>query len=357
MSVAEASLFNFSKSFSLSKSEGVRNCKINNKRYLGNKYKILGFIKEVVRKECADVRVVADIFAGTGAVASAFPDKEVIVNDILYSNYLSYIAWFGNQDFSNEKLKNLIFIYNNAIISEDNYMSINFSDTFFSAAVCRKIGFIREDIEYKFKRHALNERERAILITSLLYAIDKIANTCGHYDAYRRNGIFNEYFEMLLPTPAGIRNNNKIYNMDANLLVKRIKADFVYIDPPYNSRQYCDAYHLPENIAKWEKPPVSGVARKMDRAALKSAYCTSAAVKAFEALVSDIDAKYILLSYNNMGAKGTERSNARILDADIFRILRAKGELKVFSQGHKPFNAGKRLIENNEERLFLCICK
>ena len=38
---------------------------INNRRYLGNKYKLLSFITGVVNEECADIETVADIFAGT----------------------------------------------------------------------------------------------------------------------------------------------------------------------------------------------------------------------------------------------------------------------------------------------------
>ena len=56
--------------------------------------------------------------------------------------------------------------------------------------------FIRDDIELNFKNEILNERERAILITSLLYAMDKIAQTCGHYDAYRKNGNLNQTLEL-----------------------------------------------------------------------------------------------------------------------------------------------------------------
>ena len=95
--------------------------------------------------------------------------------------------------------------------------------------------------------------------------------------------------------------NNEQYNTDTNELVKKIEADLVYIDPPYNSRQYCDAYHLLENVACWKKPDVEGTARKMDRSHLKSDYCTRSAPKAFEDLIDNIKAKYILVSYNNMG--------------------------------------------------------
>ena len=72
---------------------------INNRRYLGNKHKLLPFITGVVEKECRDIQSVADIFAGTGAVASAFPDKRIITNDIMYSNYICNLAWFGSETY------------------------------------------------------------------------------------------------------------------------------------------------------------------------------------------------------------------------------------------------------------------
>lgn len=330
---------------------------INNRRYLGNKYKLLDFIKSTVNRECSAINTVADIFAGTGSVASAFSDKKLITNDLLYFNYICHVAWFGAQKYDKEKIIDLVCFYNAVQPNEENYMSENFSDTFFSAADCRKIGFIREDIENKYKNDQINARERAILITSLLYAMDKIANTCGHYDAYIRNAEFCRHIELAVPLASNDNNeNNQCYNEDANELVKRIEADLVYIDPPYNSRQYCDSYHLLENVARWEKPKVSGVALKMDRSKLKSDYCTSSAAQAFEDLVSHIKAKYILLSYNNMATKGNDRSNAKISDADIMRILSCKGRVKVFSESYRAFSAGKSNITGNEERLFLCEC-
>ena len=335
-----------------------RTTKINNRRFLGNKYKLLDFIKGVVESECEDIEVVADIFAGTGAVASAFTDKKIITNDIMYSNYICNVAWFSPEEYDTEKIKNLIIAYNTLQPTEENYMSINFADTYFSRQDCKKIGYIREDIENQFIQGKINSRERALLITSLLYAMDKIANTCGHYDAYRKGVKFEKTLEMSVPVPEEYLNEeNECYNMDANQLVKSLQADLVYIDPPYNSRQYCDAYHLLENVARWEKPEVFGVAKKMDRSGLKSDYCTSNATKSFEQLVDSIAAKYILLSYNNMAEKGHNRSNAKISDDDIMRILQKKGEVKVFSESYKAFTAGKSDIQQNEERLFLCICK
>ena len=232
--------------------------------------------------------------------------------------------------------------YNNLSVTTDNYMSENFADTYFSLDDCRKIGYIREDIEKKYNNKEINSKERALLVTSLLYAMDKIANTCGHYDAYRKNGIYNKHLEMTFPEiNVKCNNNNMCYNRDTNILINDIEADLVYIDPPYNSRQYCDAYHLLENVAKWEKPKVFGVAKKMDRTNLKSEYCTQRATKTFEELINNIKARYILLSYNNMEKKGDSRSNAKISDEDIIRILKKKGNVKIFSEKHKAFNAGK----------------
>lgn len=337
--------------------QNMKTTKINNRRYLGNKYKLLDFIKSTIASECQGINTVADIFAGTGSVASAFTDKKLITNDILYFNYICHVAWFGSQKYNEPKIESLVCYYNLAQPQEENYMSENFSDTFFSAADCRKIGFIREDIEKRYNAGEINARERAILITSLLYAMDKIANTCGHYDAYIKGATFEKHLELTLPLASNENNqNNQCYNEDANKLVERIEADLVYIDPPYNSRQYCDAYHLLENVARWEKPAVTGVALKMDRRKLKSDYCTSSAAKAFEDLVSKIKAKYILLSYNNMAEKGNGRSNAKISDDDIMRILSRKGKVKVFSEKYKAFSAGKSDIKDNEERLFLCEC-
>ncbi|MCM1466555.1 MAG: DNA adenine methylase, partial [Alistipes sp.] len=283
---------------------------INNRRYLGNKYKLLPFITGVVNDECSGIETVADIFSGTGAVASAFTDKVIITNDLMYSNYICNYAWFGAEEYNPQIIIEYVIRYNIKAKCGENYMTRNFADTYFSKSDCSKIGYIREDIERNYRKGNLNKRERAILITSLLYAMDKIAVTCGHYDAYRKDAGFEGSLELYVPL-AEVHNNpqNECFNEDANNLVKRVEADIVYIDPPYNSRQYCDAYHLLENVARWEKPEVFGVAKKMDRSSMKSKYCTTSAAKVFGTLVNDIKAKYILLSYNNMAEKGNSRSN------------------------------------------------
>jgi adenine-specific DNA-methyltransferase len=104
----------------------------------------------VVADYCESVNSVADIFAGTGAVASAFTDKQLITNDNLYSNYICHLAWFSPQAYAQQKIEQLIAYYNMVVVINDNYMSLTFADTFFSLADCRRIGYIREDIETRY---------------------------------------------------------------------------------------------------------------------------------------------------------------------------------------------------------------
>src|SRR5699024_2594841 len=256
---------------------------IKNRRYLGSKYKLLEFICKVVKENCINVSSVADIFGGTGVVADRFnkEGKDIIVNDILHSNYLAYLTWFGDQKINITKIENLIKFFNESEATEKNYVSNNFGGTYFTDYNARKIGYIREEIEKRSDE--LNVREKAILITSLIYAMDKVANTVGHYDAYRRKLDSLKEIKLLMPEFNDMLNSgNKIYKEDANELVRKINADLFYIDTPYNSRQYGDAYHLPENIVEWEKPELVGVAKKMmDRSHIKSDYCTMKATSAF----------------------------------------------------------------------------
>lgn len=332
--------------------------RITNRRYLGSKTKLLSFIHETIKKENIEFDSFLDLFAGTGSVADSFNDgsHKIVVNDILECNRCAFNAFFGNETINETKLIEIINGYNSSAVAKDNYFSKNFSDTFFSKENCRKIGFIREDIDSLFLQKAINKREKDYLITSLIYAMDHIANTVGHYDAFRRGGELKKEL-LLLPLITNDSKKNKrneIYKEDSNELVKRISCDLVYIDPPYNSRQYCDAYHLLENVASWKKPEVFGVARKMDRTGLKSRYCENSAPRVFDRLISDLNCKYIIVSYNNMGLKGVGRSQAKISDVDIIRSLEQKGKVTIYETEFNQFTTGKTDVKDHKERLFVC---
>ena len=91
-----------------------------------------------------------DVFSGTGSVASAFIDKRLVVCDLMKSNYYAALCWFSSENIDRDKLIKLIEEYNSLDTTlEDNYMSQNFSDTYFDKKTCQKIGYIRDDIEKK----------------------------------------------------------------------------------------------------------------------------------------------------------------------------------------------------------------
>ena len=326
---------------------------LQNRRYLGNKYKLLGFIEDIVSEKCNGFESFCDIFAGTGVVGDRFNEKNVkiISNDILASNYFAIKAFLGTSNVNLNSIEEKILSLNSLETKEDNYFSTHFGNTYFTLENARKIGAIRERIE----AIASDENEKAVLIASLLYAVDKVANTVGHYDAFRKTLDTVQPLRLLVPEFSSEDNqNNEIYREDANKLIRKISFDVLYIDPPYNSRQYSDAYHLLENLATWDKPPVHGIAKKMNRDHLKSEYCLKSAPEAFADLIRNAKCKHILVSYNNTGESKDGRSNARINDGQILSALKSRGDVDIFERDYKAFTAGKSNGDGHTERVFYC---
>ena len=303
---------------------------IRNRRYIGNKASLLQKINSATKN--LDLKKdfsFADIFAGTGVVAYDFAKKghPVIVNDFLFSNYVAYVAWFSDEKYDSEKLDNLIEYYNGISYDDlkENYFSKIYANKYYSVNDARKIGFIREDLEKR--KSELCYREFCILLTSLMYAADKIANTVGHFEHYLKKEPVDSNFQMEKLNLQKI-NSAQIYNEDANELASKIKADVVYLDPPYNARQYVNFYHVLENLARWEKPTeFEGVSMKFKRDHLKSGYSRVEAPKLFKDLVNKLDCKYIIVSYNNTYNARSSASNNKIQEKELIDILKNKGEI------------------------------
>lgn len=323
-----------------------------NRRYTGSKYKLADWICDVILTQCHGDSF-CDIFSGTGIIAKNMLDKmsRVVVNDFLYSNEIIYKAFFMQMSYDKEKIDKYKSLFQTLNASElsDNYISTNFGDKFFSVNDALLIGEIREQIDCA---NNLNEKERAILIASLLYSADKVANTVGHYDAYIKGHELHDQFRFDLIKPYRTDSQIDIYREDANALAKILECDIVYIDPPYNSRQYSRFYHILENIALWKKPSLYGVALK-PKPENMSEYCKSNAINAFTSLIKDLHCKYILVSYNNTyDSKSSSSINKMTLD-NIHDILSSKGKLSCFEKSHSFFNAGKTDFANHKEFLFL----
>lgn len=239
---------------------------IENRRYIGNKSKLLKFIDDTIKKEKIEFNTFGDVFSGTGVVAEYFfnKGKDIYVNDILYSNYVIYKAILNNENYDEEKIKLIICEYNKVKSEEieDNYFSDNFSGNYYHYYDAKKIGFVRENIEVKYNNKEINQREYYILIACLLYSMDKISNTVGHYESFLNKEPEYKNLQISFINLKKYKGKSYIFNEDANKLVREISVDVMYIDPPYNARQYANFYHLLENVAHWEKPPVFNKAKK-----------------------------------------------------------------------------------------------
>ncbi len=326
---------------------------LESRRYIGSKAKLADWIMDIIETQTTGVNSFCDIFAGTGVISKRAAEKydRVIINDFLFSNNIIYKAFFGNGEWNPKLISRYISRYNSidpdAI--DDNYFSTNFGGKYYDYNVSKVIGYIREDIEAH--RNELTEKEYCTLLATLIYNIDKLANTVGHFEAYIKKPIKPTRL-ILRPIDAKSFRNVEIHREDSNILAKNTHCDLVYIDPPYNSRQYCRFYHLYETLVKWDKPQLYGVALKPAPENM-SLYCSSKAVDAFRDLVTDIDAKYIAVSYNNTYNSKSHSSENKIKLEEIQSVLESLGETTVFDKSHKFFNAGKTEFDDHKELLFL----
>ena len=332
--------------------------KIYNRRYIGSKTKLIEQIADIVEEYYGDKKIkIADIFGGTGVVANYFAEKghDVIVNDFLYSNCVAYNTWISNEEFEIHKVIDALNYYNNidSHTLEDNYFSEKFGNKYFDINDARKIGFIREHLELNKSNYT--NREFDIILTSLMYETDKIANTCGHFESYLNKIPKEKGVKLQIPDIKVKNQDTEIYCMDSNELVKEITADVFYVDPPYNARQYVNFYHVLENLVKWEKPEeLEGRTMKFKRNHLKSKYSRPEAPKIFADLIQNSKCKLIIVSYNNTYNAKSTSSNNKITEEQMLKILSTKGKVTRIDIGYKSFNAGKTDLKNHKEYLYVC---
>ena len=326
---------------------------ISNRRYTGSKYKLLEWLEELVLENC-EGESFFDVFAGTGVVSAHMGKhyKKVIMNDFLFSNEIIYKAFFGNGEYREnvieEYREQFQKINPNGI--QDNYFSENFGGKYFSKNDAKLIGEIREQIQGL--ERSLSDRECCILLASLVYSMDKVANTVGHYDAYRKIENIKDRFVFELIHPEKPSDKFSIYRMDANELVREVKADIAFIDPPYNSRQYSRFYHVLENVVQWKKPQLEGTALK-PQAENMSEYCRNSAPEVFADLIKNIHVKYIVVTYNNTYNSKSSSSKNKITLEEIQDILSSKGQTANYEKKHQCFNAGKTEFDDHKEFVFI----
>ncbi|WP_064615641.1 DNA adenine methylase [Streptobacillus moniliformis] len=328
---------------------------LTSRRYIGSKKKLLNWIFSEIENNVKGESFL-DIFAWTGSVAERALRKydKIIVNDILSSNKVIYEAFWGKEKIDMDILNSYKYRFNNfKNINAQNYFSINYGNKYFGMNDSKKIGYIRELIDEDYKKGIIKKREFNILLSSLIYSMDKIANTVGHYEAYRKVDIIDDRFKFELIDLCDYGDKEiEIFQKDANELSKEIYSDIVFLDPQYNSRRYSRFYHVIENLVEWEKPKLYGKSLK-PKPKNMSEYCKSSAPKIFDDLISNLNCKYIVVTYNNTYNSKSSSSKNKIKLEEILQSLNKRGKTKIFESNHQFFNAGKTDFNNHKEYLFI----
>ena len=329
---------------------------INNRRYTGSKYKLMSWIRQMILENCPCHSTLFDVFGGTGVVSAGLMDivSEIVINDFLYSNEIIYKAFFSQEFFDEVKLENYILSVMDIDVDRlpDNYVSLNYGDKFFNVSDAKLIGYVREDIEFRYNCGEFNNHEYLILLASLMYSLDRSANTVGHYEAYIKGKELRSTLRLDLIRPIRTNIPIHIFRRDSNILSRDVYADVAFVDPPYNSRQYSRFYHVLENITKWNKPVLSGVAMKPPEENM-SEYCRNSDPKVFEDLIMNLRVKYIIVTYNNTYDSKSSSSRNKMMLEEVKKILKKRGNTKIFCHDYVRFNAGKTLKTDHKELLFI----
>lgn len=336
--------------------------------YIGSKYSLIDFLKSSIFKTLAmngetrtpNEMVFADLMAGTGVVSGSFKQDgySIIANDIQYYSYvISKHMIENNGNLDEDRCKQLIeelnnlegvdgFIYNN--YSLGGTKGQEFERMYFSDENAKKCDAIRIKIEEWKQSDYLSDNEYYFLLGSLTNSIDKYANTASVYGAYLKNFKKSALREMKLE-PLPIMHGQvecKVYNEDINELIKHVSGDILYLDPPYNARQYCTNYHLLETIARYDNPIIHGKTGLREYAEQKSDFCIRAKVeKSFAEIIKNANFKYIFLSYNNEGLMSSQT---------IEKIMKKYGKYKCEMQEHRRFKADNAR-EAKADKTFECL--
>ncbi len=323
--------------------------------YIGSKFSLLKNIENIIKEYGLPGHGIAlDLFSGTGVVSQLFKSIGYITyaNDWQYYSYCVTASYLTLNDFpSFERLlesdewkiiKNakdeLLRIYSlnhrNQRVQNESFIKVlsylqdlkgkkgefyhNYCEgggqgrLYFSIENGKKIQEIRDKIEDWHKKNLINLNEKIWLIACLLESADRIANTASVYGAYLKKikKTAEKHLEMIGIKPVESKFSpevNKVFCTDSLKLLRRLKNEDIlltYIDPPYNRRQYSANYHILETIAKWdiEEFIPRGVTGLRNKSEFISNYSLrTKAERAFDELFSQINSRYILLSYNNEG--------------------------------------------------------
>ena len=312
--------------------------------YIGSKCKLLPFLQQSIESTLKrhntkplENSIFCDMFAGSGAVGKAFKPKvkQIISNDKEYYSFVLNQNYIANHTLINRANK-LIEMLNNAPLKKGKIFTHyalggESGRQYFSDENAMKIDGIRERIAAWQQSGFINEAEFYFLLASLLESSDSVANTACVYGAFLKRLKKSATKELVLsPATFGLtQNSHQVFNENANDLIATISGDILYLDPPYNAREYGANYHLLNTIALYDDFIPRG--KTGLREYKKSAWCKKGDVEnALESLLQKAQFKWIFLSYNDEGLLSLET---------IKNLMRKYGKYSCVKQEYQRFKA------------------
>jgi adenine-specific DNA-methyltransferase len=343
-------------------------------RFIGSKILLLEEIEKVILSNIKSIEDLSfcDMFSGTASVARYFKkDFKILSNDLLCFSYILQKATIENNNIPKfNKLKEILNIdpikyFNNIEVTinmlnakpfiYENYSPNEKSERLYlSNKNALKIDYIRQKIEEWRGDRYIDDREYFYLIASLIEAIPYVSNIAGTYGAYLKHWDKRSFkdIELLDFDILDNKKENSSFNQNANSLVFSINGDILYIDPPYNHRQYAPNYHLLETVARYDNPEIYGVTGMRPYDDIKSQYCVKKKVLSeFEKLIEVANFRYIVISYSTEGIMS---------EKDIEGVLKSYGKKETYSLTKIPYRRYKHRaghIEHNLEELIFFIEK
>ncbi len=333
-------------------------------RYIGSKRLLLEKIEGVIKDNIkTDVNIFCDIFSGTWSVAKYFKkDYTIISNDLLFLSYsmqravimenvvpefkkIKKYLWFNPINYFNDKKVELIDIKGTPFIYQNYSPNSKSERMYLSNDNALKIDYIRQSLDEWKQEELIEDNEYFYLLASLINAVPFYSNIAWTYWSYLKHWD-KRALKPLLLNEIKIENNNKdniSYNEDANNLIKQISWDILYIDPPYNSRQYLPNYHLLETIAKYDSPEIYWKTWMRPYKNVRSKYCLKGDVlNEFEDLIKNANFKHIIFSYSTEWIMS---------ENDITDILKKYGKSNTFKLYRIPYRRYKHKVSHKEHNL------
>lgn len=327
--------------------------------YIGSKFKLCDFIYQNITesiKKPLNECVFCDLFAGSGAVGRAFKNKvrKLIANDLEYYSFVLNKNYIQNtQKLAIEPIMQDLNALQGVKGKIYQHYSLGgskgkaFERLYFSDENAQKIDAIR--LEIKRLEQSISPDLYFFLLASLLESADKVANTACVYGAFLKKLKKSAKQKMELKAAEyelSPHLQNEVFNENANELIYKIKGDILYLDPPYNAREYGANYHLLNTIALYDD--FTPLGKTGLRAYQKSDFCKKASVLgALEGIIKNANFQYIFLSYNDEGLLGLQ---------EIENLFTKYGNHKVKSKVYQRFKAdSKRVQKQDSTREYLHI--